>query len=98
MDDRDGLKDYAGGWISERKGTKVPPFLRVAYIVIAGACAAYLVYFMNGDVGNKTRGPLVQQLNQATHAANGFMYFVAALIVLGLAALSVFAARKPHDD
>ena len=45
------IKEYAGGWITEREGTDVPPFLKLAYIVIAGGCLAYFFLYMNGEIG-----------------------------------------------
>ena len=32
----ENVREYAGGWITERKGTDVPVFLKVAFILIAG--------------------------------------------------------------
>ena len=34
------IKEYADGWITEREGTEVPGFLKLAYIVIAGGASA----------------------------------------------------------
>jgi hypothetical protein len=56
------IKEYADGWITERKGTEVPAFLKFAYIIIAGGCLTYLVIYMNGETGHAERGPLVQLL------------------------------------
>ena len=36
IEQKNELKDYADGWITERKGTDVTGFLKLAYIVIAG--------------------------------------------------------------
>ena len=30
-DKQDEVKEYADGWITERKGTDVPTFLKIAY-------------------------------------------------------------------
>ena len=43
------LKDYADGWMTERKGTDVPGFLKLAFPVIGFSCVAYLVLQMYGD-------------------------------------------------
>jgi len=32
------VHEIAGGWITEKTGTEVPVFLRVAYVLIASAC------------------------------------------------------------
>ena len=76
------LKEYADGWITEREGTEIPPFLKLSYIVVAGGCLAYFFLFMYGETNHPDRGPLVQALNAATQASAGLMYAVAALIVV----------------
>ena len=70
------LKEYADGWITERKGTGVPGFLKLAFPIIGAAVVIYLAVFTNGEIHHSTRGPLVQQLNAVTGTANGFMYVV----------------------
>jgi hypothetical protein len=93
------LREYAGGWMTERKGTDLPPFLKFALPVIALCCMAYLFIFMNGEVGHSTRGRLVQQLNAATHSSSVFMYLVAALIAVYLIVLVRAVIAKPeHED
>jgi hypothetical protein len=94
----DETKDYAGGWITERKGTEIPTFLKFAYIVIAGGCLTYFLVFMNGELSHSTRGPLVRQFNAVTGTANGMMYFVAALISIFAIITVVFAFSKFHQD
>lgn len=92
------IKEYADGWITERKGTEVPTFLKVAYIFIIGGCATYLIVFMNGEVNHADRGALVQAFNAATHSSPALMYAVAALIVVYLVILISFVFRKFHED
>ena len=92
-DDKD-IHEYADGWITERKGTDVPRFLKVTYILIGLGCITYLVVFKNGDVNNATRGVLVRQLNMSTGGADMFMYFVAALALVALVGLASFAFKK----
>ncbi len=94
----DNVKEIAGGWMTERKGTDVPKFLKFAYIVIALGAIAYLFLFMNGEVNHSTRGFLVRQFNAATTSANGFMYVVAGMIVIFLIILVKFAFSKVHED
>ena len=89
------LKEYAGGWITERKGTGIPPFLKFAFPVIAVACFAYLFVFMNGEVNHSTRGALVRQLNAVTGSSNHFMYIVAGLIAVFAIILFTFLFGKP---
>jgi len=91
------LKDYAGGWITEREGTDIPAFLKFAYIAIAGGCIAYFFLYMYGEVNHAERGPLVRALNAATEASGGLMYAIAALIVIFGIVTVVFSFRKPHE-
>uniref|UniRef100_Q021A7 Uncharacterized protein n=1 Tax=Solibacter usitatus (strain Ellin6076) TaxID=234267 RepID=Q021A7_SOLUE len=91
-------KDYAGGWITEKKGTDVPPFLKLAFPVIGLSCIAYIVIYMNGEIGHAERGPLVRQLNAATGASDTFMYIVAALAAAFVVTVLAFTYSKPHGD
>ena len=80
--DKTKIKDYAGGWITEREGTAIPSFLKLAYVVIAGGCLAYFFLYMYGEVDHADRGSLVKAMNAATEASATLMYAVAALIVV----------------
>ena len=91
-------KDYADGWITERKGTDVPKFLKFCYIVIALGCIGYFFVYMFGEVNHADRGVLVRQFNQATQSSSGFMYFVAALIVVFALVVVKFAFSKFDED
>jgi len=88
------LTEYAGGWITEQKGTAIPGFLKLAYPIIMIAVVAYLLLFMNGEVTHSTRGSLVQQLNAVTGNANTFMYVVLALIAAYVVILLAFLYKK----
>jgi hypothetical protein len=90
------IKDYAGGWITEREGTEIPPFLKLAYIVIAGGSVAYFLLYMYGEVSHPDRGRLVQALNAATQASAGLMYAIAAMIVIFGVIVVSFSFGK-HD-
>jgi hypothetical protein len=92
------VKDYAGGWISEKKGTEVPGFLKLAFPVIGLSAFAYILLFMNGETGHSERGPLVQQLNQVTGDANVLMYGVAAAALLFVIIVVSFAFRKSGGE
>ena len=76
------IKEYADGWITEREGTAIPPFLKLSYIVVAGGALAYFLMFMYGETTHHERGPLVRTLNAATQASAGLMYAIAGLIVI----------------
>ncbi|MCS6806651.1 MAG: hypothetical protein RMM98_05780 [Acidobacteriota bacterium] len=92
------IKEYADGWITERKGTDVPTFLKVAFIVIAGGCLAYFFIYMYGETTHEDRGILVQQFNEVTQSSPALMYIVAALaLIYGIIVVS-FAWRKFHED
>lgn len=90
------IKEYAGGWITEREGTEIPKFLKFAYIAIAGGCLAYFFLYMYGEVNHPDRGPLVRALNAATEASAGLMYAIAALIVVFGLITVAFSFGKPH--
>lgn len=92
------IHDYAGGWISERTGTEVPGFLKLAIVVISGGALAYFFLYMYGETRNAERGMLVQQLNAATESSAAFMYLVAAMIFIFAVIVAAFAIRKsPHE-
>lgn len=92
------IHEYAGGWISEREGTEVPGFLKLAIVVISGGCLAYFFLYMYGEVRNQERGMLVEQLNAATQSSPALMYLIAGMIVIFAVIVAVFAIRKsPHE-
>lgn len=95
---QDEIKEYADGWITERKGTEVPAFLKLAFIIIAGGCITYFLIYTNGEVNHGERGPLVRALNAATQSSNGLMYAIAAIGIVYAIILAVFAFRKLHED
>ncbi len=98
QDKQDGLKDYAGGWMQERKGTDAPGFLKLAFPVIGLGCTAYLIMQMYGDIHHDTRGKLVEQFNAATRTNPGLMYAIAAMVFIYVAIVAYFAFSKPHED
>jgi hypothetical protein len=91
------LHEIAGGWILERKGTDVPPFLKATYIIVAGSGITYSIIWANGDAGDSERGHLVQQFNAATGFSASFMWFVTALVVVFALILFKFAFTKHKD-
>ena len=92
------LKSYADGWINERKGTDVPPFLKFAYIAIAAGVIIYFFAYMNGEVHNAERGLIVQQFNRVTQSSPAFMYTVAGLMAVFVVLLVRFVFSKFHED
>jgi SNF family Na+-dependent transporter len=92
------IKEYADGWITERKGTDVPMFLKVAYIFIIGGAVTYFIIFMNGEVNHSERGVLVQAFNAVTQSSPGLMYAIAAIIAIYFIIVISFVFRKFHED
>lgn len=95
---REALKEYAGGWITERKGEPVPGFLKLAFPVIGLFCAAYLVVYRNGEVDHADRGVLVRAFNSMTLPADPLMYVVAVMALVYVVLVVTFAIRKFHED
>lgn len=88
------IEQIAGGWITERKHTGVPVFLRFAYMVIGLFTVSYLVYYMNGETAHPDRGSLVEQFNRATMSSPGLMYAVAGMAAVFFLAVILFAFRE----
>lgn len=91
------LKEYADGWITERKGTDVPAFLKAAFVVIALSALIYFFVYMNGETTHSDRGVLVESINRVTQHSDPFMYIVAGLAVVFTVILIVFAFKRFHD-
>jgi len=92
------IKEYAGGWMTERKGTDAPAFLKLAFPVIGLFCVAYLVVYMNGEVTHSDRGTIVQKFNEMTTSSPGLMYTVAALGLIYVVLVAAFAIRKFKEE
>jgi hypothetical protein len=92
------IKEYAGGWITEKKGTEVPGFLKLAFPVIGLGCVSYFILYMNGEVSHDERGPLVRAMNAATTGADGLMYVVAGLALIFVVTVVLFAFRKSSHE
>lgn len=94
------LKEYAEGWITEKKGTDMPLFLKLAYVVISLGCVTYLYLYMHGEVDHSERGTLVRLMNETTSLSTAtiMMYIVIALAVIYVIILLIFAYSKFHED
>jgi len=92
------IQEYADGWITERKGTGVPTFLKFAYIVIMIGVIGYFFFYMNGEVNHSDRGALVRQLNQVTQSSPALMYAVIAMAAVYAVIVVVFAFKAVHKD
>lgn len=91
---KEQIKDYAGGWITEREGQPIPGFLKLAFPIIGLFGIAYLIVYMNGEVNHSDRGALVQAFNKSTGTADWLMYAVAALVAVYVVITVTFALRK----
>ena len=92
------IKEYADGWISERKGTGVPTFLKFAYIAIMAGAIGYFFLYMNGELNHSDRGGLVRQFNAATQSSPVLMYGVIALVAVYAVIVIGFAFKAVHRD
>jgi hypothetical protein len=92
------LKEYAGGWITEREDAELPTFLKFAYIFIAFGAAVYFVVYMYGDVNQPERGPLVKAMDAATESSAALMYAIAALIVIFGVIVVAYSFAKPAPE
>jgi SNF family Na+-dependent transporter len=92
------IQEYADGWITERKGTGLPAFLKFAYIVIMAGVIGYFFVYMYGEVNHSDRGALVRQFNQATQSSPALMYGVAALILIYAVIVIWFGFKAVRKD
>jgi len=92
------IQQYADGWITERKGTGVPTFLKFAYIVIMAGVIGYFFLYMNGEVNHSDRGALVRQLNHVTQSSPALMYAVITMAVIFAVIVIAFAFKAVHKD
>ena len=92
------IQEYADGWITERKGTGVPTFLKFAYIVIIAGVLGYFFLYMNGEVNHSDRGALVRQFNQVTQSSPALMYSVIAMVAVFAVIVVVFAFKAVHKE
>jgi len=95
---KEELKDYADGWMQERKGTDAPGFLKLAIPIIGLGGTAYLFLQIYGDVNHASRGSLVQQFNLVTQTSPVLSYIVGSLALIYVVIVAAFAFRKPHED
>ena len=96
----DEVHEMAGGWITERAGTPIPTFLKMAYVCFALFGLVYLRNYWKGEVNNASRGPLVQEFNAAT-GDPGLLIFGAIAVCLALFAAGLWyyaIVRKPTNE
>ena len=66
--------------------------------MIAAGCVLYAILYMNGDVTQADRGPLVQAMNAATEHSDLLMWTVAGMAAIYAVILWIFAFQKPHEE
>jgi hypothetical protein len=91
---KDAIKEYAGGWITEREGMPIPGFLKLAFPIIGLFACGYMIVYMNGEVNHSDRGSLVQTFNRSTGTADLLMWSVFALMLIYVIIAVTFALRK----
>lgn len=96
----EAIHEIAGGWITERAGTPIPGFLKLAYVGFACFGLTYLVTYWKGDTDNASHGALVQQFNAMTGDPGSLIHGVIGLAVAAFAAGLWFYAivRKPTNE
>ena len=96
--DKDDLKEYAGGWMTERKNTDIPMFLKISTPVVGMGAVGYIIVQMSGDVGHATRGPLVAQFLKVSETSPALQYAVAFLALAFVVIAAVFGFRAFKED
>ena len=92
-------KRYADGWITERKGTEVPVFLKLAYIVIACALRRLLLHLhVRRSQPCRTRAAGAASSMPPPKPPARLMYAVAALVVIFGIIVVVFAFAQARTN
>ena len=96
---KDEVHELAGGWITERAGTPVPLFLKLAYVGFSRFGLSSLVADWTGEVSHGTRGQFVEEFNKAVQMPGGaWLAVVAATLGLFVVGLLAYAFRKGGDE
>lgn len=92
------IHELAGGWITERKGTKIPGFLKLAYVGFCLFGLYYLFAYWMGETTHSTRGALVTEFNQTVVApASWWHYLLATILTVFVAGLLWFALAGKEE-
>jgi hypothetical protein len=93
------VHELAGGWITERAGTPIPAFLKIAYVGFCLFGLIYLFKYSMGEVDHATRGPLVQQLNEISgKPPMAWIIFLAVVLGAFVIGLLAFAFRAKEEE
>lgn len=97
--DQGEVHEIAGGWITERKKTPIPGFLKMAYVGFCAFALYYLWSYWSGETGHSTRGPLVEEFNRSSQSPAGWWHIL-LFILLGcfVAGLWWFALVKKEEE
>lgn len=94
------VHELAGGWITERAGTPIPTFLKMAYVGFCLFGLYYMVAFWKGEVAHETRGALVREINQVMEVPGavwlGSLFVILFVFVAGLL-IYAFSAASDED-
>lgn len=93
------VHEIAGGWITERKGTPIPGFLKLAYVGFCLFGLGYLFLWFRGETGHATRGPLVESFNLSSPPP-GLMWivFLAAVLLVYVVGLWLYAFTAKEEE
>lgn len=93
------IHELAGGWITERTRTKIPPFLKLAYVGFSVFGVVYLFRYVMGEVDHATRGALVRQFNAvADKPPAAWITFLAVVLLAFVAGLLWYAFLAKSED
>ena len=97
MSESKDVHELAGGWITERKGTPIPAFLKLSYVGFCLFGLVYLYRYWAGEAAHETRGPLVQAQNQIMETPGAGWHaviYVCLAAFVGLLTWYVFVRRS----
>jgi len=100
MSENKDTHELAGGWITEKKGTPIPAFLKLAYVGFCLFGLVYLYRYWSGEVAHETRGPLVQAQNQIMQTPGPAWHAVIYVCLVAFVALLAWYAffRRSEDE
>lgn len=97
--DQGEVHEIAGGWITERKKTPIPGFLKMAYVGFCLFGLTYLWRYWSGETTHSTRGPLVEQFNQASQAPADWWHILLSILLAGfVGGLLWFALIRKEEE
>ena len=98
MSENKDVHELAGGWITERKGTKIPGFLKLTYVGFCVFGLVYLYRYWAGEVAHESRGPLVRQANEIMQTPGASWHGLIYVCVLAFAAGLLWYALVQKAD